>query len=112
MEIIYTSLAGLVTTVVGSLVSWFMAKKKYYSEVDNQTIKNMKESLEFYKTLSDDNKERLQEQIDRNDKLEAQILEMQKQINLLQNQVMTMMGQICLQVTCNKRIRTNTAKTK
>jgi len=55
MEILYTSIAGIFTTAISGVISWFMAKKKYYSEVDNQTIKNMISSLEFYKTLSDDN---------------------------------------------------------
>lgn len=106
MDILYTSIAGIFTTAISGIISWFMAKKKYYSEVDSQTIKNMRESLEFYKTLSDDNKDRLQEQIDRNDRLEAQVADLQKQINELKNQLITMMEQVCLQVTCNKRIRT------
>lgn len=106
MDILYTTLAGIVTSAVSAVISWFMAKKKYYSEVDNQVIKNMKETLEFYKTLSDDNKDRLQEQIDRNDKLEMQVADLQKQINTLKNQLISMMEQICLSTTCTKRVRT------
>lgn len=106
MEILYTSIAGIFTTAISGIISWFMAKKKYYSEVDNQTIKNMISSLEFYKTLSDDNQHRLKEQIERNDRLEIQVSDLQKQINELRNQLIVMMEQVCLQVTCNKRVRT------
>jgi hypothetical protein len=44
-----------------------MAKRKYNSEVDNNVISNMKASLDFYKQLSDDNKERLSEVLKKND---------------------------------------------
>ena len=44
-----------------------MAKKKYYSEVDSTVIDNMKESLDFYKQLSDDNRDRLKEVLNKND---------------------------------------------
>ena len=65
MEIIITGFVGLVTTIASSLISWALARKKYNSEVDNNLIRNMQESLEFYKRLSDDNKLRLEEALER-----------------------------------------------
>ena len=56
---IIIALIGVVTTIAGSWVSYFFTRKKYYSEVDSTVIENMKQSLEFYTKLSDDNKVRL-----------------------------------------------------
>lgn len=61
-EILITGAVGLITTIV----SWFLAKKKYNSEVDNNVIKNMQESLDFYEKLSDDNKSRLDKSLEEN----------------------------------------------
>lgn len=71
---------GVLATVVSGWTSWFFARKKYNSEVDNNVIENMHESLEFYKKLSDDNKARL-------DLLVAQNAELQKKVLDLTNQV-------------------------
>lgn len=103
-DVIITAIIGATTTVISSVITFLTTKRKYYSEVDSQLITNMKESLEFYKTLSDDNKARLLEQIDRNDKLELQLIDMQKELNSIKNQMMNMMGQICLTFSCQDRV--------
>ena len=51
LGILITGGIGVVTTIASGWASWFFARKKYNSEVDNQLIKNMNESLEFYKKL-------------------------------------------------------------
>ena len=63
---------GLLSTIVSGWTSWFFARKKYNSEVDNNLIENMKESLDFYMKLSDDNKVRLEEALQRNNSLEEE----------------------------------------
>ena len=97
IDVFATGLIGLFTTVISGWTSWIFARKKYNSEVDSQVIANMKESLEFYKQLSDDNKERLDqvlkqnkeilaqnaELIEQNKKLQAEVEELKKQIKLL-----------------------------
>lgn len=65
-EIIVTAAIGLLTTIVSSWSTWVFARKKYNSEVDHNIIDNMKESLEFYKSLSNDNKDRLAEALAEN----------------------------------------------
>ena len=60
-------------------------------------INNMKESLEFYKQLSDDNKERLGEVLKRNDQLE-------KEVSDLRNQMTNLALNICMDLTCRNRI--------
>ena len=56
--VLITALIGVVTTFASGWTSWFFTRKKYNSEVDQTVIHNMNESLEFYKKLSDDIKER------------------------------------------------------
>lgn len=58
----------------------------------------MEKSLEFYKSLSDDNRVRLEEITDRNNELEKEVQELRKQVlNLTMN--------ICMDLTCTHRIR-------
>lgn len=94
--IIITGAIGLVSTIVTGWTSWFFARKKYNSEVDQNVIKNMSDSLEFYKSLSDDNKSRLDEMIKRNEYLEEEIEELRKQ-------VLNLMTIMCTDLSCQLR---------
>lgn len=94
--ILITALIGIVTTFTSGFTAWFFARKKYNSEVDNNLINNMKESLDFYKKLSDDNRERLDEVLKRNDNLEEGVKE-------LRQQVMSLMTSICTDLSCQIR---------
>ena len=58
----------------------------------------MKESLDFYRQLSDDNKSRLEEVLKRNDELE-------EEVKKLRDQMFTLMSQICLDLSCKIRQR-------
>lgn len=91
-----TALVGIVTTLVGSWGSWSFARKKYNSEVDKNLIENMKESLEFYKHLSDDNKKRLDEAINRCNYLEKEMREMRAEM-------FSMMSMVCMSLSCGNR---------
>ena len=97
MEITILIITNILAPIITGFASWLMAKKKYYSEVDSTVIANMKESLEFYKQLSDDNRERLKEVLDKNDQLEKEVSELKSQmLNLAMN--------ICMDLTCKRRI--------
>lgn len=96
LGILITGGIGLITTIVSGWTSWFFARKKYDSEVDSNLINNMKESLEFYKKLSDDNRNRLEEVLKRNDELEYEIKELRKQVSEL-------MLLTCKDLTCKLR---------
>lgn len=93
---IIIALAGTISTVASAFVSWFFTRRKYNSEVDNNIIENMKESLEFYTRLSDDNKSRLEEALRRNTQLEDEIRE-------LRSQVFEIMKNICYDAQCKHR---------
>lgn len=96
---------GLVSTIITGWTSWFFTRKKYNSEVNKVTIENMDDSLEFYKKLSDDNRARLKELMERNKALEERVQE-------LSDRVLTLTMNICLDLTCSRRIREEKNKTK
>ena len=58
----------------------------------------MKESLDFYEKLSNDNRERLEEVLKRNAELEQEVGELRKQ-------VFNLMSSICTDLTCQLRKR-------
>ena len=76
-----------ITNIVSPIVSWSMAKKKYGAEVDNKVIENMQASLEFYKRLSDDNKERLDIVLGENEQLRATNERFEREIADLRKQL-------------------------
>lgn len=103
LGILITGGIGLVTTIVSGWTSWFFTRRKYNSEVDLNLVEKMEKSLEFYKSLSDDNKNRLEEITERNNELEKEVQELRKQVlNLTMN--------ICMDLTCSHRIRETTRK--
>ena len=98
LDVLITGGLGVITTIGSGWTSWFFARKKYNSEVDNNLIKNMQESLEFYKKLSDDNKERLEDVLKRNEELEMEI----KKLN---ERLLNIMTTICVDLSCQVRKR-------
>lgn len=98
LGILITGGVGTITTVISGWASWFFARRKYNSEVDNNLIENMQQSLEFYKKLSDDNKNRLDEVLKRNAELEQEIRDLRKQM-------FSLMNSICTDLTCQLRKR-------
>lgn len=93
---IIVGLIGILSTVVSSFITFLLTKKKYNAEVDASVIQNLKESLEFYKKLSDDNKNRLDDILKRNEQLEEEVKELRKQ-------VLSLMASICYDATCTAR---------
>ncbi len=103
ISILITGGVGLLTSIISSWTTWFFARKKYNSEVDLNLVEKMEKSLEFYKSLSDDNKNRLEEITERNNELEKEVQELRKQVlNLTMN--------ICMDLTCSHRMRETTRK--
>lgn len=98
LGILITGGVGIITTVISGWTSWFFARRKYNSEVDNNLIENMQQSLEFYKKLSDDNKNRLDGVLKRNAKLGQEIEDLRKQM-------FSLMNSICTDLTCQLRKR-------
>ena len=112
-EVLLTGVIGLVTTVTSGWVSWFFARKKYNSEVDSQVIANMKESLDFYKSLSDDNKERLDQVLEQNKEILEQNAQLMAQNKKLQEEVEKLREHIKVFTSrMNRTSKKSTDKTK
>lgn len=99
-SLLITGGVGILTSIISSWTTWFFTKKKYNAEVDGALLDNMKESLNFYKELSEDNKRRLEDVLDRNKQLE-------KEVSDLRRQVTAMLSTICTDLTCMHRINKN-----
>lgn len=83
--IIVTGAVGLVTTIVSSLTTWFLSRKKYHSEVNTNEIQNLKESLKFYEEIVKDNNERLKFYIELAEENRREVYRLKGVINRLLN---------------------------
>lgn len=109
--IILTTLCSTCASVITGAITFLLTKKKYNIEVDNTYIQNMQKSLEFYEKLSDDNSKRLTAVLDRNQYLEERYLKVEErnerleaEIEKVKTQMITVMGQICLNLACEARV--------
>jgi hypothetical protein len=98
LDVLITGVVGVVSSIISAWTSWFFARKKYNSEVDNNLIENMQNSLNFYKQLSDDNRKRLEDVLKRNEELDKEIQDLRKQL-------FNLMSSICVDLTCQVRKR-------
>ena len=98
LDVLITGVVGVVSSIISAWTSWFFARKKYNSEVDNNLIENMQDSLNFYKQLSDDNRKRLDDVLKRNEELDKEIQDLRKQL-------FNLMSSICVDLTCQVRKR-------
>lgn len=129
-EVLIALLAGdgIIAGAISSIVTWLLSRKKYNSEVDQSNINNMKESLDFYKTLSDDYKQRLASEIDSHNqevaelkrenaelkkeireqekRFDERLLTQQREIALMKNQMLSVYSQVCLNFNCLERVST------
>lgn len=105
ISIFTETLIVLITSFISAWTSWFFARKKYNSEVDNNLIKNMSESLDFYKKLCDDIEKRLDVVLKDNEKKDKQIERLELELVELRKQMFNMMSSICTDITCKIRQR-------
>lgn len=113
MELDWSTIIVAIIGVITTVISWVLARKKYYSEVDHNVIENMESSLEFYKHLSDDNKTRLEEVLTRNTALEKEVADLRRQVEQLQAQLFTLMKHKMERVEGeNKKLKKETKKSK
>lgn len=92
---------GLLTTITSGWASWFFARKKYNTEVDSNYIENLGKGLETYDSIISHNKTEIEYLMKENEELRREIAELRKQVlNLTMN--------ICMDLTCSKRMREHT----
>ena len=89
--IIITGAVGIVTTIASSFVTWLFSRKKYNAEVSHDEIINMKESLEFYKDLSESNQRTLTEILNKSEELANANIKLLIEVQNLKVQVSTLL---------------------
>lgn len=94
--IIITGAVGIVTTLASSITTWFLARKKYNTEVDSNEIENLKNSLKFYEDIVRDNNKKLAFYIDLAENNRVEVYRLKGVIHRLLNNS-------CLDNSCIKR---------
>lgn len=109
-EILITTAVGIVSALSSGWISYFFTRRKYNSEVDLNLIEKMQKSLEFYVKLSEDNKRILGETLTKLDESEKRNDTLEEEVRELRNQMITLMTQICTDLSCNVRKAYNEKK--
>lgn len=82
-ELILGGIVTVVTTTIGSVVTYLVTRKKYKAEVETNVISNMGGSLDFYKKISDDTNKRLDDILKKNNELIASNESLEKEVRQL-----------------------------
>lgn len=91
---------GLLTTISSGIISWVLARKKYNTEVDHNYLENLEKGLETYDAIISHNKTEIEFLMKENEELRRELAELRKQVlNLTMN--------ICMDLTCARRMREN-----
>ena len=85
---IISGLVGLFCTVVTGVVTFFLTKKKYNTEVEAQQIENMEKSFNAYKSMMEETVKGLK---DRVEVLQRENESLRNQINQMQAQLLNLM---------------------
>jgi molecular chaperone GrpE (heat shock protein) len=81
---IVMALVGLFCTAVSSLITFFLTKRKYNSEVEAQQIQNVKDSFDTYRNIME---EAIEVQNQKIAALQKENDDLRKQLSLLQAQM-------------------------
>lgn len=108
---IVSAFTGLFCSIISGIVTFFFTRRKYNSEVDSQQIKNMGDSFDTYKRMMESNLEAQKESMEmvimsqnqRIDLLQKENDSLKSQVSQLQQQMINILGSICLDATCQLR---------
>ena len=108
---IIMALVGVLCTAISSVVTFFLTRRKYNTEVDSQQIHNMGESFDVYKKMMEEalasQKKTMEGIIEAQDKkIDTSLKEndsLKTQVSQLQQQMLNLLGSICLDSTCKLR---------
>lgn len=87
MDLIVTSIIGVVCTGLSSFITWLFTRRKYNTEVDHNNIENMGGSLEFYERLTASNNKILAEVLEKSEKLAQTNVELLIEVQNLRAQI-------------------------
>jgi hypothetical protein len=108
---IIMALVGVLCTAISSAVTFFLTRRKYNTEVDSQQIHNMGESFDVYKKMMEEalssQKKTMESIIEAQDKkIDTSLKEndsLKTQVSQLQQQMLNLLGSICLDSTSKLR---------
>jgi hypothetical protein len=87
MDLVVTSIIGVVCTGLSSLITWLFTRKKYITEVEHNSIENMEGSLEFYEKLTASSNKILAEVLEKSEKLAQSNVELLIEVQHLRAQI-------------------------
>jgi hypothetical protein len=87
MDLIVTSIIGVVCTGLSSLITWLFTRRKYNTEVEHNNIENMEGSLEFYERLTASSNKILAEVLEKSEKLAQSNVELLIEVQHLRAQI-------------------------
>lgn len=87
MDLIVTSIIGVVCTGMSSLITWLFTRRKYNTEVEHNSIENMEGSLEFYERLTASSNKILAEVLEKSEKLAQSNVELLIEVQNLRAQI-------------------------
>ena len=99
-DIVLNGIVGCFTAIL----TWLLARRKYNAEVDNSVISGLKEALEIYKQISDDNKERIKENQIKLKEVLDENLQLKSELTILKTQVDLLLRYNCMRANCKNRI--------
>lgn len=85
---VISGLVGLFCTAVASVITFYLTKKKYNTEVEAQQIENMEKSFNAYKSMMEETVKGLK---DRVETLQRENESLRNQINQMQAQLLNLM---------------------
>ena len=85
---IVMALVGVICTAISSVVTFFLTRRKYNTEVDSQQIENMEKSFDLYKRMMEETLESQRKM------MESKINDLQKENEFLRQQVDTLRNQM------------------
>lgn len=86
-DLIITSIIGVVCTGLSSFITWLLARRKYNTEVEHNSIENMGDSLEFYEKLTASSNKILAEVLEKSEKLAQSNVELLIEVQNLRAQI-------------------------
>lgn len=87
MDLVVTSIIGVVCTGLSSLITWLFTRRKYNTEVEHNNIENMEGSLEFYEKLTASSNKILAEVLEKSEKLAQSNVELLIEVQNLRAQI-------------------------
>jgi len=101
---IIMALIGIASASISSFLTWLFNKKKQDVETEHTTIGNLQDSLEFYKTFSEDANKRLQDALEDRQNLYRKLEEQGREIAEIKTEMMKILAKVCYNLECKYRV--------